>query len=105
MVLATAVPDKAPTRSKMAAMATAWVGVRTLVPTEVAMALAVSWKPLIYSKTMATRSKTRIKLIRDPCSGMFQDDMEDDVTSITAAIEDFFKQFQEIFHDYHAHGA
>jgi hypothetical protein len=31
----------------------AWRGERTLVPTTVAMELAVSWKPLMYSKISA----------------------------------------------------
>jgi hypothetical protein len=41
-VLATAVPDSAPMMFRMAAMLTAWPGVRTRVATDVAMALAVS---------------------------------------------------------------
>lgn len=41
-VLATAVPDTAPTTLRIAAMLTAWPGERTRVATDVAMALAVS---------------------------------------------------------------
>src|SRR4051812_19291763 len=42
MVFATAVPQSAPTKFRMAAMSTAWRAVRTLVETTVAMALAAS---------------------------------------------------------------
>ena len=53
MVLATAVPQRAPSRLVVAASATACIGASTLVATTVAMELAVSWKPLMYSKTSA----------------------------------------------------
>src|SRR5512138_3300742 len=42
MVLATAVPQSAPSRFVLAAITTAWRGVKTLVETTVAMELAVS---------------------------------------------------------------
>ena len=47
MVLATAVPAKAPMKLKAAAMRTASCGRSARVATEVAIALAVSWKPLM----------------------------------------------------------
>src|SRR5665648_1012492 len=47
MVCATAVPSRAPTRLKIAAMISAARGVRALVETDVAIALAASWKPLV----------------------------------------------------------
>ncbi len=47
MVLATASPKKAPNRFVHAASMMAWRGVSTLVPITVAMALAVSWNPLV----------------------------------------------------------
>ena len=47
MVLATLVPKKAPKRLAMAAMASATRGVSARVETEVAIALAESWKPLV----------------------------------------------------------
>src|SRR5437762_2178806 len=52
-VAATAVPVNAPTRLRTPAMSTAVPGASTRVATEVAMALAVSWKPLIKSKMRA----------------------------------------------------
>jgi hypothetical protein len=47
MVLATAVPAKAPMKLKEAAMRSAYWGRRARVATDVAIALAVSWKPLM----------------------------------------------------------
>src|SRR5689334_16607977 len=47
IVLATAVEVNAPTKFITAAMATASRGDRARVDTEVATALAVSWKPLV----------------------------------------------------------
>ncbi len=47
MVLATAVPANAPMKLKAAAMSTATWGRRARVATEVAIAFAVSWKPLM----------------------------------------------------------
>ena len=46
-VLATLVPKKAPTRLATAAMSRAMRGVSARVDTEVAIALAESWKPLV----------------------------------------------------------
>ena len=53
-VLATPVPRKAPTRFITAAIASAARGVSARVETEVAIAFAESWKPLVYVKTSAT---------------------------------------------------
>ena len=47
MVLATLPPKKAPKRLAIAAMPSATRGVSARVETEVAMALAASWKPLV----------------------------------------------------------
>ncbi len=47
IVLATAVPANAPMKLNAAAMSTATRGLRARVATDVAMALAVSWKPLM----------------------------------------------------------
>src|SRR5438105_15685415 len=53
IVVATAVPVNAPTTLRTPAISTAVPGASTRVATEVAMALAVSWKPLMKSKTRA----------------------------------------------------
>ena len=53
-VLATAVVTKAPARFAAEAMSTAIRGDNARVDTDVATALAVSWKPLVKSKPSAT---------------------------------------------------
>ena len=47
MVLATAVPANAPMKLNAAAISTAFLGRSARVATDVAMALAESWKPLM----------------------------------------------------------
>ncbi|MEY5015074.1 MAG: hypothetical protein RIS92_1432 [Verrucomicrobiota bacterium] len=59
MVFATAVPTIAPPRLVMVARRMAWRGWSTRVETTVAMELAVSWKPLMYSKMSATKMTVR----------------------------------------------
>jgi hypothetical protein len=54
-VVATAVPLSAPRKFSTPAMSTARPGERTRVATEVATALAVSWKPLMKSNTTPRR--------------------------------------------------
>ncbi len=59
MVLATSVERNAPIRLRMAATVTAvFLGLSAPVAMEVAMALAVSWKPLVKSKTNAVMITT-----------------------------------------------
>ena len=58
IVFATAVPAKAPIRFMLAARITALPGDSTLVATTVAIELAVSWNPLMYSKTSAVMTTT-----------------------------------------------
>src|SRR5438105_587278 len=79
-VVATAVPDNAPTKFSTPAMSTARPGDRTRVATTVAIALAVSWKPLMKSKT-----RPRIKIARSSkrstlgvSSGILQRDVAED---------------------------
>src|SRR5215207_5944901 len=69
-VLATAVPLRAPITLNTAAMRTARPGESTRVATEVAIALAVSWKPLMKSNpspssTIATRESNSLLGILD----------------------------------------
>ncbi len=47
IVLATAVPVSAPTKFAVADIRIAWVGRRARVETDVAIAFAVSWNPLM----------------------------------------------------------
>ena len=53
MVLATSVDRKAPATFSTAAISTATFGFNAPVATEVAIALALSWKPLVKSKNRA----------------------------------------------------
>ena len=61
--VATDTPAMAPSRLDAAASEMACRGVSTLVETLVAMALAVSWKPLMNSKASATRKASRISVM------------------------------------------
>src|ERR1035441_7578970 len=63
MVLATAVQRSAPIRLVVADKTMAWRGLNTLVDTTVAMELAVSWNPLMYSNTRATRMTTKMSVM------------------------------------------
>ena len=53
IVAATASDRNAPTKFRLADIATATRGERARVDTEVAIAFAVSWKPLVKSKASA----------------------------------------------------
>src|SRR4051812_33723126 len=58
MVLATCTDRKAPVRFRQAATATAVLGRKAPVAIDVAMALAVSWKPFVKSNTNAVTTTT-----------------------------------------------
>ena len=58
IVFATCTDRKAPARFRHPAIATATLGRSAPVAIEVAMALAVSWKPLVKSKISAVRTTT-----------------------------------------------
>src|SRR5215212_3576139 len=80
IVDATAVPHSAPIRFVEAAITTACRGVRTRV---VAIELAVSWKPLMYSNTSAIRITTKINvmlLVR--ASGVLEYDVRNGVAAV-----------------------
>src|SRR5437764_5940536 len=83
-VVATAVPVSAPTTLSTAAISTATPGASTRVATEVAIALAVSWKPLMKSKpspiaTIRTRTTNAV-------SGMLQHDPFERVGDVLGAV-------------------
>jgi len=56
MFFATAVVTNAPARFATDAISTAIRGLRARVPTDVAIAFAVSWKPFVKSKPSAIRT-------------------------------------------------
>src|ERR1044071_7679546 len=94
IVLATAVPHIAPSRFVVAASNTACRGVRTFVETTVAIELAVSWKPLMYSKISAMRMTVKSSVIA--CSGVFQHDVGDDISGVSATVDHFFQQLEQV---------
>src|SRR6266571_2578735 len=91
-VRATPTPKpKAATKLKNAAHTTAWSGVSTRVETTVAIELAASWKPLMKSKTSATKMmKTTAVSTEGRAIGSrhLEDDPLDDVRHVLAAVGD-----------------
>ena len=61
IVAATEIDRKAPTRLSTPDRATAILGLSAPVAMDVAIALAVSWKPLVKSKTRAVMTTTTIR--------------------------------------------
>src|SRR5919201_621179 len=76
----------APARLATAAMSTATRGVTARVPTEVAIAFAVSWKPFVKSKpsetTMTTTRRTSFN-----SSAVLHDDRLEDVGCVLARVD------------------
>ena len=93
-IFATAVPANAPAIFRTAAMATATLGERTRVDTDVAMAFAVSWKPLMKSKT---RARTITKTRRVNVSCIFQDDRFNDVCHVFALVRGVLEVLIDLF--------
>src|SRR5713226_5886626 len=91
-VVATWTPKpNAATKLKNAAHATAWSGVSTRVETTVAIELAASWKPLMKSKTSATRmmKMTAVSTGRGArASRHLEDDPLDHVRHVLAPVRD-----------------
>src|SRR3954464_10868451 len=71
IVAATLIERNAPTKFRTAAMVTATRGRRALVAMVVAMALAVSWKPLVKSNpTAVITTMTRSAVVPDTLRGV-----------------------------------
>src|SRR5436305_12748813 len=84
IVVATAVPVRAPTTLRTPAISTAVPGASTRVATEVAIALAVSWKPLMKSKTRAMATMSRS--IRSAGLGILHHDPFQGIGDVLGAI-------------------
>ena len=73
IVLATSVDRQAPMTLRTAAMMTATLGLSAPVATDVAIALAESWKPLVKSNASAVTTTittiNRVELMQDPSCG------------------------------------
>src|SRR6476620_10910214 len=90
MVVATAVPVRAPRTFMTAAISTARPGLSTRVATEVAIALAVSWKPLMKSKPRPSATMM-IRTIRSEL-GIFDQDAFERMPDVLALVGGAFEQ-------------
>src|SRR3954449_11160731 len=81
-VLATFTETSDPARLNTAARANAALGVRARVDTEVAMALAASWNPLVKSNPSATKMRMSSPSVSTPCSGLLDGDRFDGVGDV-----------------------
>src|SRR5688572_11609400 len=101
IVLATAVPAKAPIRFMTAARITAWPGDSTLVATTVAMELAVSWKPLMNSNTSAARITTSRRVSMAGASAVLEDDLVGDHAGLAATVDRLLQDLEELLEQEH----
>src|ERR671932_2388888 len=97
-VVATAVPDSAPRKFSTPAMSTARPGDSTRVATTVAIALAVSWKPLMKSKLSPRRriSSRRNSSVLGVSSGIFERDIAEDHRHVLALVGRVLEELVEI---------
>src|SRR5690606_25478132 len=102
IVLATAVPASAPTRFMPAASPTACNGDSTLVATTVAMELAVSWNPLMYSKTSAVMitTMTSVSIAAAPLR-VLQHDLVGHPPRLSAAVDGLLQDLEELLEQEH----
>src|SRR5438552_9130186 len=94
IVFATAVPESAPAKFSTAAIRIACHGASTRVAMTVAIAFAVSWKPLMKSKMTAARS-TRPR--RSRTLSMFDHDPFEDVGDVFHAVRHRLEMFVDLF--------
>src|ERR687885_918894 len=92
---ATAVVTKAPARLATAAMSTATRGVTARVPTEVAIAFAVSWKPFVKSNPSATTT-TMTRSASFNGSTVLHDDGLEDVGGVLARVDGFLQRLVDV---------
>src|SRR5690606_38204498 len=95
-------PASAPMRFMEAARPTACIGESTLVATTVAIELAVSWKPLMYSNTSAviTTIRTRVSIVAAR-SGVLEHDFVGDHARLAAAVDRLFQDLEEFLEQEH----
>src|ERR671930_385999 len=92
---ATAVVTKAPARFATAAISTAIRGVTARVPTEVAIAFAVSWKPFVKSKPSATTT-TMTSRTSFNGSAVLDDDRFEDVGRVLAGVDGLLERLVDV---------
>src|SRR5881398_2717645 len=102
---ATAVVTKAPARFATAATRTAVRGVRARVPTEVAIAFAVSWKPFVKSNASATATTTTKRTSFTPrASAVLDQDGLEDVGGVLAGIHRLLELLVDVLPADHVEG-
>src|ERR671931_2454973 len=92
---ATAVVTKAPARFATAAISTATRGVTARVPTEVAIAFAVSWKPFVKSNPRAT-TMTMTRSASFNGSTVLHDDGLEDVGRVLARVDGLLERLVDV---------
>src|SRR5919202_1819406 len=92
---ATAVVTNAPARFATAAISTATRGVTARVPTEVAIAFAVSWKPFVKSKPSATTMTTTRRTSFNGAN-VFHDDRLEDVGGVLARVDGLLERLVDV---------
>src|SRR5919197_1240499 len=93
--LATAVVTKAPARFATAAISTATRGVTARVPTEVAIAFAVSWKPFVKSNPRAT-TMTMTRSASFNGSTVLHNDRLEHVGRVLARVDGFLERLVDV---------
>src|ERR671934_610635 len=94
-LFATAVVTKAPARFATAAISTAIRGVTARVPTDVAMAFAVSWKPFVKSKPSAIATTATNRTSFTALAVLYQDGLED-VGRVLARVDGFLELLVDV---------
>src|SRR5919197_510355 len=92
---ATAVVTKAPARLATAAISTATRGVTARVPTEVAIAFAVSWKPFVKSNPSATTT-TMTRSASFNGSTVLHNDRLEHVGRVLARVNGFLERLVDV---------
>src|SRR5919197_6007315 len=94
-LFATAVVRNAPARFATAAISTAIRGVTARVPTDVAMAFAVSWKPFVKSKPSAIATTATNRTSFTALAVFYQDGLEN-VRRVLTGIDGFLELLVDV---------
>src|SRR6185437_2249583 len=100
-VLATLVEISAPITFMTAASARASRGVSALVDTEVAIALAESWKPLVKSNPSATTTMTTTSTVEPTASGLLHRDGLDGMSHVLQGISGLLEPLGDLTQLHH----
>src|SRR4051812_36068310 len=103
-VLATPEPRKAPARFITAAIASAARGVSARVETDVAIAFAESWKPLVYVKKSATATVTTRAKVSIDASGLLDGDGLHRVRHVLESVGGLFQDVHDLLELEHLDG-